>query len=119
MNVRTAQTRPWALGCDASLTGSPRQLVASVAKIKRKAHQKRYGGCPGVREDRPTPFIEAADGAQLDKDGVIAHCAAKIAGYKKPKYVTFVDALPRNNSGKVNKGQLRAAHQAAEGEHDG
>ena len=64
-------------------------------------------------------FIEAADGAQLDKDGVIAHCAAKIAGYKKPKHVTFVDALPRNNSGKVNKGQLRAAHQAAEGEHDG
>ena len=60
-------------------------------------------------------FIEVAGGAQLDRDEVIAHCAAKIAGYKKPKHVAFVDALPRTNSGKVNKGQLRVADKGAKG----
>ncbi len=52
-------------------------------------------------------FVEVAADRTLDRDSVIAHCAERIAGYKKPKHVTFVDALPRTNSGKVIKGQLR------------
>jgi len=52
-------------------------------------------------------FIEVIDDHTLDREQIIAHCAEKIAGYKKPKHVTFVDALPRTNSGKVIKGQLR------------
>lgn len=32
---------------------------------------------------------------------------AAVAGYKKPKHVFFVDALPPNGAGKVLKAELR------------
>lgn len=36
------------------------------------------------------------------------HCATRIAGYKKPRRLAFVPALPRNLAGKVVKSELRA-----------
>ncbi len=47
------------------------------------------------------------DAAALD-----AHCLAHIARYKRPKAYRFVDALPKNNYGKVLKTELRAAEAA-------
>lgn len=38
---------------------------------------------------------------------VVAHCRAHLAGYKKPRYVAFVAALPRNATAKVVKHRLR------------
>ena len=35
-----------------------------------------------------------------------------IAGYKKPRVIEFVDALPRNHAGKVTKNDLRDAYLA-------
>ena len=43
------------------------------------------------------------DAAALD-----AHCLAHIARYKRPKAYRFVEALPKNNYGKVLKTELRA-----------
>ncbi len=49
----------------------------------------------------------------LTADEIIAHCKARIASYKKPKAVRFVESLPRLPSGKVNKVALRAEHAPA------
>jgi fatty-acyl-CoA synthase len=40
-------------------------------------------------------------------DELVAHSRSRLAKYKTPKYVVFVDALPRNAAGKVLKRQLR------------
>ena len=37
---------------------------------------------------------------------IVEHCRAELAGYKKPKRVFFVEALPRNAMGKVQKQAL-------------
>jgi fatty-acyl-CoA synthase len=50
-------------------------------------------------------------GAALDEAAVLAHCHAQLAGFKAPKRVVFVEALPKNPSGKLLKRELRAAHQ--------
>ncbi|PNB73519.1 fatty-acid--CoA ligase [Pseudomonas sp. GW456-E7] len=47
-------------------------------------------------------------GAQLSTEAVIDHCRERIAGYKCPRSVTFVDALPLSSVGKVLKNELRA-----------
>lgn len=44
---------------------------------------------------------------QLTVAEVIMFCKENLAGYKKPKFVEFVDALPTNPSGKVVKHELR------------
>ena len=41
-------------------------------------------------------------------EDLIAHCRERIAAYKRPKHLIFVDALPRNVNGKVAKNDLRA-----------
>jgi len=40
---------------------------------------------------------------------LIDHCRERIASYKKPKSVLFVDALPKLANGKVDKRALRAS----------
>ncbi|OLT16153.1 hypothetical protein BJF78_14760 [Pseudonocardia sp. CNS-139] len=47
-------------------------------------------------------------GSDRDDEAVIAGCRAALAGYRVPKRVVWVDALPRNAYGKVLKRQLRA-----------
>jgi long-chain acyl-CoA synthetase len=37
----------------------------------------------------------------------VAHCRDLIAGYKVPKEIHLMDALPQTASGKVQKGALR------------
>ena len=49
-------------------------------------------------------------GSDLDEAGVIAYAREKIAGFKCPKSVDFVDALPRNPSGKILRRELRAPY---------
>jgi acyl-CoA synthetase (AMP-forming)/AMP-acid ligase II len=47
--------------------------------------------------------------AVVTEDELIEHCRGQLAKFKVPKAVTFVDALPRNPSGKVLKRELRAS----------
>jgi acyl-CoA synthetase (AMP-forming)/AMP-acid ligase II len=42
-----------------------------------------------------TAIVVARDGASVDADVLVAHCRDRIASYKKPRRVEFVDAIPR------------------------
>jgi fatty-acyl-CoA synthase len=55
-------------------------------------------------------IVVAKAGQTLDEAQVLAHCHAHIASFKAPKRVVFVDALPKNPSGKLLKRELRRAH---------
>lgn len=47
-------------------------------------------------------------GCAPDQDSIIAHARERIAGFKCPKTIEFVDVLPRNPSGKILRRELRA-----------
>ena len=47
------------------------------------------------------------EGGAATADELIEHCRARIASYKKPKYVHFFDDLPRTGTGKVMKQALK------------
>jgi long-chain acyl-CoA synthetase len=54
-----------------------------------------------------TAVVVAAPGAALDAAALIAHCRPLIAGYKLPRRVEFVEALPKSAMGKILKTTLR------------
>ncbi len=49
--------------------------------------------------------------AQFDAPSILAGVADKLAKFKQPKQVVFVEALPRNAMGKVQKKDLRATYE--------
>ena len=51
-------------------------------------------------------FVTLRAGAAAEPESIIAHCRARLAGYKYPRRVTVVAALPKSATGKVLKGQL-------------
>lgn len=66
---------------------------------------KKYGEQVGA-------FVIPRPGADITPQDVIDFCQGKIAWYKTPKYVHFMDAFPLTASGKVMKVKLR--EQSAE-----
>ncbi len=52
-------------------------------------------------------YVELKAGAKAGADELVDWCRERIAGYKKPKHVRFVEALPRNATGKVQKFRLK------------
>jgi long-chain acyl-CoA synthetase len=52
-------------------------------------------------------FVVAQPGREVTQAGLEAVCLQHIARFKRPKRYLFVDALPKNNYGKVLKTELR------------
>jgi acyl-CoA synthetase (AMP-forming)/AMP-acid ligase II len=48
-------------------------------------------------------FVVPKPGTAIGGDELMEFCATHLADYKRPRHVTFVDALPRNATGKVMK----------------
>jgi fatty-acyl-CoA synthase len=59
----------------------------------------------------PRAFVVLRPGRQITEQALIAHCRSRLAGFKTPKQVVFMEALPRNPSGKVLKRQLREVRE--------
>jgi acyl-CoA synthetase (AMP-forming)/AMP-acid ligase II len=72
----------------------------------------------GVPDEKWGETIKAivvrADGADCTEADLIAHCKQRIAGYKAPTSVDFVDAIPRTATGKVQKFKLREPYWAGQ-----
>jgi len=54
-----------------------------------------------------TAAVVLKPGESLDESDVLAALKDKVARYKQPKRVFFIDSLPRNVMGKVQKNALR------------
>ena len=52
-------------------------------------------------------YVVLRPGVHLDEDALIDHCRGRLARYKCPSKVLFVDSLPRNLVGKVQRYTLR------------
>jgi acyl-CoA synthetase (AMP-forming)/AMP-acid ligase II len=71
----------------------------------------------GVPDDRMGEvgyaFVVPRPAVTVDADELMAWAREQMANYKVPRYVTVVDELPLNASGKVLKYELRERAKAA------
>ena len=59
--------------------------------------------------------VQLRDGAHATAEELIAFCGDRLAGYKKPKSVDFVEELPRDAAGKLLKRRIREPYWAKTG----
>lgn len=72
-------------------------------------HQVAVVGRPDARlAEVAVAYVQRAPGADLDEAGVIAYCRGKVASFKIPQDVVFVEDFPMTASGKIRKVELRA-----------
>jgi len=73
----------------------------------------------GVPDDQWGESVKAVvqlrPGAEATADELIAFCGERLAGYKKPRSVDFVDELPRDAAGKLLKRKIREPYWAGSG----
>jgi acyl-CoA synthetase (AMP-forming)/AMP-acid ligase II len=62
-------------------------------------------------QEIPKAFVVLKKGEKLTAEEITAHCSKKLAKFKVPKEVEFIDILPRNPSGKILKRELRQRHK--------
>jgi fatty-acyl-CoA synthase len=79
-----------------AISTHPAVLEAAVVAVP----DERWG-------ERPAAFVTLKPGAGLDADELIAHVRERLASFKAPRDVFFVEELPKTSTGKVQKFALR------------
>lgn len=97
-------------------------IISGGENIYPAEIERVLGGHPAVKEvavigvpddkwGETVKAIVVADG-DLDPAALIAYSRSRLAGYKAPTSVDFVEELPRNATGKILKRSLRAPYWA-------
>jgi len=54
--------------------------------------------------------VELVPGAALTPEAVIAAVTSRIASYKKPRFVQFVEKLPRKPNGELDRQAVKSSY---------
>ncbi len=71
----------------------------------------KEAACVGVKDEywgeALAAYVVARSSSELTEAELVAFCEERLARYKLPKSITFIDELPRNAAGKVLRKDLR------------
>jgi acyl-CoA synthetase (AMP-forming)/AMP-acid ligase II len=82
--------------------------VEEVLHSHPKVEEAAVIGVPDVEwGQEPRAVVVLKKGESATPEEMMEHCRSKLAGFKRPRSVVFIDALPRNPMGKVLRKNLR------------
>ena len=87
-----------------------REVEEAIYRIEGVSEVAVVGLAHPLWIEAVTAFIVRKDGHALTEHAVLEGCGARLAKFKVPKQVVFVDALPKNPTGKLLKRELRSRY---------
>jgi acyl-CoA synthetase (AMP-forming)/AMP-acid ligase II len=101
---------------DMIVSGGENIYPREVEEILYQHPAVKEGAIIGIPDpywvERVHAVVVLKEGASLTSDELIDFCKKRIARYKAPKSVEFVESLPKTSSGKVLKRELREKYWA-------
>jgi fatty-acyl-CoA synthase len=85
----------------------PAEIEAVIVELPQVASVAVIGVPDEKWGEVPRAIVTLREGAELTDDDVRAHLDGRLARYKIPKSVVFVEEMPRTASGKIRKAELR------------
>ncbi len=85
----------------------PKEVEAEIDELEGVVESAVIGVVHADFGEAVTAVVVRAEGASVSERDVLAALDGRLARFKQPKRVLFVDELPRNTMGKVQKAALR------------
>ena len=101
---------------DMIISGGENIYPAEVEQIIMELDEVSAVAVIGLPDERwgevPHAVVVLAEGKELTQEQVLAQLDGRLARYKIPRAVTFVEEMPRTASGKIRKADLRTQYSA-------
>lgn len=85
----------------------PREVEEVLYSYPKVAEAAVVGVPDELRGEEVKAFVVIKEGQQATEEEIREYCRSKIAPYKTPRYIEFLDALPKGSTGKILRRQLR------------
>jgi fatty-acyl-CoA synthase len=92
------------------ISGGENVYPAEVEKVIQQmveVHEVAVIAVPDERWGEVGKALVVKKGSTLNEEQVIAHCKQKLAKFKIPKHVSFVEEIPKTDSGKIDRKALK------------
>jgi amino acid adenylation domain-containing protein len=87
---------------------SPREIENVIASLEGVALVAVVGVPDPLLGEALKAYVVPRDGARVDPQAVVRHCASQLENFMVPKYVELRDHLPMTDTGKIRKLDLKA-----------
>ena len=90
----------------------PQEISDCIARMEGVLEVAVVGASDGQWGQRPVAFVVKKEESNIQEQDIMDYCARRLARYKKPRDVYFLDMLPRGGMGKVSEKELKALAEA-------
>jgi acyl-CoA synthetase (AMP-forming)/AMP-acid ligase II len=87
---------------------SPKEVENSISEIEGVSEVAVLGVPDEIFGQAIKAYIVPAPDVDLAEKQVLKHCAANMETFMVPKYIEFMDSLPKTPNGKIDKKQLKS-----------
>lgn len=92
----------------------PKEIESVLYQHRDVLEAAVVGQSDDVLGEVPTAFVARRQGATVDEEELLEHCRGLLSRYKLPVHIAFVDELPKNPVGKIDKPTLRTVVRSAQ-----
>lgn len=93
------------------ISGAENVYPAEIEKVLRQLPDIQECAVIGVKDEKwgevGKAFIVKSAASLISDEEIRNFCISKLAKYKVPKYITFIAALPKTDSGKIDRKSLK------------
>lgn len=90
----------------------PKEIEDALYELEQVAECAVFGIPDDKWGEVPAAYVLLHEGAELSEAAIIAHCEQRLARFKRPRLVKFVNDFPKTPIGKIQKNLLRDKYWA-------
>ncbi|HEX2114888.1 MAG TPA: long-chain-fatty-acid--CoA ligase [Alphaproteobacteria bacterium] len=90
----------------------PKEIENVLYEVEAVAEAAVFGIPDDHFGEVPAAYVKLKAGARVTESELVEHCAGKLARFKRPRLIKFVDDFPKTPIGKIQKNVLREPYWA-------
>jgi acyl-CoA synthetase (AMP-forming)/AMP-acid ligase II len=91
----------------------PKEIENVLYEVEAIAEAAVFGIPDEHFGEVPAAYVKLKTGTRVAEDELVEHCARKLARFKRPRLIKFVDDFPKTPIGKIQKNVLREPYWAS------